>query len=63
MSGTLDVRDPSALPRASACDDVAGPGAGSLARYGTRPVLLTNARRLESGAHDGTLIVPWPPYT
>ena len=26
-------------------------------------VLLTNASRFESGDHDGTLIVPWPPYT
>ena len=24
-------------------------------------VLLTNAMRLPSGDHDGTLIVPWPP--
>jgi hypothetical protein len=30
--------------------------------YGT-PVLLTNASRLPSGEYDGTLIVPWPPYT
>lgn len=26
-------------------------------------VLLTNATRLLSGDHEGTLIVPWPPYT
>ena len=26
-------------------------------------VLLTNASRVPSGDHDGTLIVPWPPYT
>ena len=25
-------------------------------------VLLTNARRFPSGDHDGTFIVPWPPY-
>ena len=25
--------------------------------------LLTNASRFPSGDHDGTLIVPWPPYT
>ena len=25
--------------------------------------LLTNAIRVPSGDHDGTLIVPWPPYT
>ena len=27
------------------------------------PELLTNASRLLSGDQDGTLIVPWPPYT
>ena len=26
------------------------------------PELLTNARRFPSGDHDGTLIVPCPPY-
>jgi hypothetical protein len=26
-------------------------------------VLLTNAIRLPSGDHDGTLMVPWPPKT
>jgi hypothetical protein len=25
--------------------------------------LLTNASRPPSGDHEGTLIVPWPPYT
>src|SRR6266566_4490535 len=33
--------------------------------YGNRrrSVLLTNASRRLSGDQDGTLIVPWPPYT
>ena len=26
-------------------------------------LLLTNATCVPSGDHDGTLIVPWPPYT
>jgi hypothetical protein len=29
----------------------------------TGPELLMNAIREPSGDHDGTLMVPWPPYT
>lgn len=34
---------------------------GTSPRQRSGPVLLTNAIRFESGDHDGTLIVPWPP--
>src|SRR4030081_971629 len=36
--------------------------AGLAIAYGVAE-LLTNARRAPSGDHEGTLIVPWPPYT
>lgn len=39
------------------------PTPGARRRQRAIAVLLTNAIRRESGDHDGTLIVPCPPYT
>ena len=36
-------------------------GSVPIDQFDSRSELLTNARCVPSGDHDGTLIVPWPP--